>query len=400
MTEISNSSKPNSNKVAPKDVFGTANVYEVVDLTEAGTVKLSHVQRVLTAGMVICFALAGWHFAGNPASEASVAESTSPVPPVPAVSSELGAADASGLATTSIEEIRLGQRVVGKNPLRHETQSPSNIAPENWRAVQLSMYLGDVPYDLNSLRSLDWLKATAAAPGRTVHMQLPEMGLNGPALVEAIAPCPPIEPDDGTGRQIVTGLMIHRAENILDISITGLDEPLGVTTTHPIWSETRQHFVKAGQLEVGEHLRSTTGHLAEVTHITPHRGPPQNVYNLEVNAEHVYQVGQSGLLVHNDCGDIAVIGNQADTAVAKNWAGHEILDIPDPDWTPEVNQDWIKGIIDNQQTVYKASPENAKTLINAKTGEARVYAQELEQLRNAGYVDVDNLLLPPSFGAP
>ena len=127
------------------------------------------------------------------------------------------------------------------------------------------------------------------------------MGLDGPAEVVAINPCSPIEPDDGTGRQIVTGLMAHPADNILDISITGLDEPLGVTTTHPIWSETRQQFVKAAHLEVGEHLRSETGAISQITSITPHRGPPQYVYNLEVNAEHVYQVGLTGLLVHNDC---------------------------------------------------------------------------------------------------
>ena len=39
-------------------------------------------RNVLTAGMLACFAMAGGHFASNPASEASVAESTSSVPAV------------------------------------------------------------------------------------------------------------------------------------------------------------------------------------------------------------------------------------------------------------------------------------------------------------------------------
>lgn len=85
------------------------------------------------------------------------------------------------LLTTSIEEIRLGQRVVGRNPLRYETQSPSNITPESWRVVRLSMFAFDVEYDLAFLRSLDWLKATGAEPGREIHLTLPEMGLDGPA---------------------------------------------------------------------------------------------------------------------------------------------------------------------------------------------------------------------------
>jgi hypothetical protein len=159
-----------------------------------------------------------------------------------------------------------------------------------------------VRYDLAFLRSLNWLQATGATPGGNIHLSLPEMGLDGPALVESINACPPIEPDDGTGRMIVTGTMRHLASNVLNVSITGLDDPLGVTDTHPIWSETRHNFVTAGQLKVGEHLRSETGAISQVTRITPKRGPPQLTYNLEVNAQHVYQVATSGLLVHNACG--------------------------------------------------------------------------------------------------
>ena len=35
----------------------------------------------------------------------------------------------------------------------------------------------------------------------------------------------------------------------------------------------------------------------------PHRGPPEMVFNLEVDAEHVYSVAGNGLLVHNTCRD-------------------------------------------------------------------------------------------------
>jgi hypothetical protein len=43
------------------------------------------------------------------------------------------------LVTRNIEDVQLGQRVVGRNPLRHETQSPSDINPATWRAVRLNM---------------------------------------------------------------------------------------------------------------------------------------------------------------------------------------------------------------------------------------------------------------------
>ena len=94
--------------------------------------------------------------------------------------------------------------------------------------------------------------------------------------------------------------MAHPGANILYLDITGLDEPLGVTYTHPIWSETRQDFVKAGQLEVGEQFRTLTGVSATLTRIHPHRGPPELVFNLEVDAQHVYAVAGNGLLVHNE----------------------------------------------------------------------------------------------------
>jgi hypothetical protein len=285
-------------------------------------------ERGLTTAMLACFALAGWHFASHPESQASI----KPQPAGIGRSSQ-GAIDTQPvrLTTTPIEEIRLGQRVVGRNPLRHETSSPSNIRPDTWRAVRLTMTQHGVDYDLQFLRSTDWLDAQQAVAGHTIHLQLPEMGLDGPAEVIAINHCPPIEPNDGTGRQVVTGLMSHPAENILDLQITDLDEPLGVTTTHPIWSETRQTFVKAADLQEGEHLRSATGHLAKVTRITPRRGPPELVYNLEVDAEHVYQVAATGLLVHNDCLKYAnsVLRRHPDGVVMRmNPVGGKTINLP------------------------------------------------------------------------
>ena len=209
------------------------------------------------------------------------------------------------LTTCNIEDIRLGQRVVGTNPLREQTQAASDIDPGTWRAVRLSMIQGGVEYDLAFLRPVSWIEATGAEVGGSIHMELHEMGLDGQAKVIGIDACPQIETDDGTGRNVVTGTMAHPGANILYLDITGLDEPLGVTDTHPIWSETRQDFVVAGQLEVGEQFRTLTGDSATLTKIHPHRGPPQLVFNLEVDAEHVYSVAGNGLLVHNDCDDEA-----------------------------------------------------------------------------------------------
>lgn len=80
------------------------------------TRSLSITHRLLTAAMLTCFALGGWFFALNGTSAAAVSVETARN----SVSSTTPE-----LQTQSIEQIRLGQRVSGRNPLREETQKPS-----------------------------------------------------------------------------------------------------------------------------------------------------------------------------------------------------------------------------------------------------------------------------------
>lgn len=104
----------------------------------------------LTAAMLACFALGGWLLApaiwSEPTSAvASVAPSTGP-----------------RLVTQNIEDVRLGQRVVGTNPLAHESQPASEIHPGRWRTVRLSMHAHSVDYVLAFLRPVAWLKDGSA----------------------------------------------------------------------------------------------------------------------------------------------------------------------------------------------------------------------------------------------
>jgi len=98
----------------------------------------------------------------------------------------------------------------------------------------------------------------------------------------------------------VNGRFIHRAANVVDLLISGEEEPIGTTDNHPFWSEDRQEYVPAGELRVGENLRTVNGSQTYVQSIRP-RGPPEDVYNLEVEGAHTYPVGTTGVLVHNSC---------------------------------------------------------------------------------------------------
>ncbi len=249
------------------------------------------VSGALTSLMLICFAVSGWLWTQTPRENQAQAVAAELVQHRTVAVNE----------TENIEDVRLGRRVVGRNPLREQTQSPSNIHPETHRTIRLEMIQHGTIFELAFLRSLTWLDEQQAQVGGMIHLEMLEMGLDGPARVVSIDPCPEIEPDDGTGRMVVTGTMKHLAGNVLEIQTEGDAEPLGVTDTHPIWSVDRQDFVVAGQLTVGELLEQADGTVTQITRITPTRGPPVMVYNLEIDAEHVFRVGEDGLLVHNVC---------------------------------------------------------------------------------------------------
>lgn len=238
------------------------------------------------------------------------------------------------LITRPIEDICPGMRVLASNPEETESLADSDVTAEDWRLVSLTMTKEDGgTLRVQLLRPIEWLVTEAviliadaddpqslfvnvpsipAAPdtedyklqrlllGQTIHLDLPELGAQGPAMVTAIDPCPPVDKPQ-PGRRMVTGTFRHSAANVVDLQVGSESESFGVTDNHPFWSVDRGEFVEAGLLRIGEQLQCADGTITQVTRITPRRGPPVEVYNFEVDAEHVYHVGTSGVLVHNAC---------------------------------------------------------------------------------------------------
>ena len=148
--------------------------------------------------------------------------------------------------------------------------------------------------------------------GSTIFVDLPEHGISADFTVREIRPCPTPMAGDG---YLVTTKFIHENAEILDLRIEDSDEPIGTTASHPFWSEDRQRFVAAGDLRVGENLLladDTTRRVESIT-LRPNR---ETVYNIEVDGEHVFYVGEDGVLVHNSCGShLYVIRNGAGNVV-------------------------------------------------------------------------------------
>jgi hypothetical protein len=134
-------------------------------------------------------------------------------------------------------------------------------------------------------------------------LNLPELEVSGLAMVTSIDDCPPIA--DGEGSVVTARFVTREVHIVASVDVLGADgtvETITGTTIHPIWSVDRQEWVPLGELIEGETLQGLDG-LAVVLSVTLSR-VAESVYNIEVHGEHVYQVGELGLLVHNawlDC---------------------------------------------------------------------------------------------------
>lgn len=99
----------------------------------------------------------------------------------------------------------------------------------------------------------------------------------------------------GPGR-VVLGTFHHSAGDVYDVRLSDGSQ-LGVTARHPVWSVDQGDWVSVGDLEPDETLESLDGPV-QFESATP-RPEAAPVFNLEVDADHAYRVGEHGVLVHN-----------------------------------------------------------------------------------------------------
>ena len=158
---------------------------------------------------------------------------------------------------------------------------------------------------------------------------LPELEVSGLALVTAIDDCPLIA--DGEGSVVTARFVTREVHVVASVDVLGADgtvETITGTTIHPVWSVDRQEWVPLAELADGETLQGLDG-LAVVLSVTLSR-VSQPVYNIEVHGEHVYQVGELGLVVHNVKGAVNLFKfNSAQALKARGWKeGDSFLHLP------------------------------------------------------------------------
>lgn len=92
--------------------------------------------------------------------------------------------------------------------------------------------------------------------------------------------------------------------------------------------------------------------------------------------------------------DVAVIGVHDDAIVAKDWPGHEVLNIPKSEYSIDLNIQWILDIIKARRLVYLASKPGKETFYR-EDGTIRMFRIEYEMLIRAGYEPAGDFLIPP-----
>jgi hypothetical protein len=92
---------------------------------------------------------------------------------------------------------------------------------------------------------------------------------------------------------------------------------------------------------------------------------------------------------------VAVIGRQADTLVAKDWAGHEVLDLRANEWSIAKTDQWVQSVVSRRMDVYVGSNPTWGNLWDATNARSAVFGRELQQFTNAGYTGDGWTSAPP-----
>ena len=192
-----------------------------------------------------------------------------------------------------IEDIRVGDRV--------ETVVAGRTHSSDTRWVRIDAVL-PASDNVDSRTHISLLKPELAYPdverisrGSSIRIALPELNIDGLAQVEQIQRS--INVSNSSGR-LVLATVSKLSNDVYELSFDGVEEPLRGTGAHPLYSLDRDDWVRVRDLQVGEQLQTTEGAVT-IEALEKVRGV-HRVYNLEVEGDHEYLVGEAGVRAHNN----------------------------------------------------------------------------------------------------
>jgi hypothetical protein len=201
-----------------------------------------------------------------------------------------------GTITKAIEDIELGSRVITEAPdvLPRESEfgQPDQAT---WRQVNLLQHRGDgTIIEMELIRPAWWIKLLGLEVGTVIELLFPELQTVGTAHVLSFSDCPLIS--EGDGRVVIGRFITRQAMNLVKVYLEDDSSFVG-TSTHPVWSVNASDWKRIDELDEGEQVRTFESDLKIMSLAqVPRRA---DVFNIEVEGEHVYRLLNTGVLVHN-----------------------------------------------------------------------------------------------------
>lgn len=198
--------------------------------------------------------------------------------------------------TRPIETIELGSRAITDPPAQLPIESEfGEPVKEAWATIKLIQHRKDgTEIKMELLRPKWWIHLLQLEIGSVVEFPFPELDTVGCAMVLSIGECPPIE--EGEGRVVIGRFVTERASNLLQVILDDGSIFTG-TTTHPVWSVDDSSWRPLEDFAVGDTVKMLDGEarIDSLRRITE----AADVFNVEVDGDHVYRLLPRGVLVHN-----------------------------------------------------------------------------------------------------
>jgi RHS repeat-associated protein len=200
-----------------------------------------------------------------------------------------------------IEQIDLGERVITDARQLSEDEAERSLVAcpsevdASWKRLTLLLdgSADGEDFITETLKSPEWMASNHAQLGGLVWIDLEDIGIRGYARVLGIEDAPKVEEGPGC---VVLSRFTRANDNLIEVRLASGDV-LELTDTHRLYSASRDQWIAAGALWDGEYLRGAFA-TVPVIDVRVVEGSRQ-VFNLEVEGEHRYLVGDARVLAHN-----------------------------------------------------------------------------------------------------
>jgi hypothetical protein len=206
----------------------------------------------------------------------------------------------SRIVARPIEQIRIGHKLPAVNLGEWFDESEvEEIDQDEWVKLTMVAYRSDgAIIDIEIIRPVEFVLMEGITVGSSIPFVIPELKLDGLAKILAISECPDIP--TGTGMPVTGRFVTRQVDQIARVELrsqSGRIATLEGTPIHPIWSHDRQDWIPLGELLPGECLDGED----ELVYVQALEILERSVsvFNIEVQHEHMYRVGEFGILVHN-----------------------------------------------------------------------------------------------------